>query len=94
MGLAVTFYFWQIVPWPENTREGSAPRKAKQSGSSKGKSKKFMQDHLQMVKDVKARIKKMTLKNKRKKGGTRKYLGGGHKSYDDMMGYDYKIKAQ
>jgi hypothetical protein len=40
VGLAVTFYFWQIVPWPENTRESSAPRKAKQSGSSKGKSKK------------------------------------------------------
>jgi hypothetical protein len=40
LGLAVTFYFWQIVPWPENSKEGSAPKKAKPSGSSKGKSKK------------------------------------------------------
>ena len=44
LGLAVTFYFWQIVPWPENSKEGSAPKKAKPSGSSKGKSKKPSKD--------------------------------------------------
>ena len=62
---------------------------------TKGKSKKFMIKHLKLIKTIKQRFKKLTQKHKRKKGGTRKNLIGGFNSvYDNLMGYDYKIKVK
>jgi hypothetical protein len=61
---------------------------------TRGKSKKFMQNHLKSVKNVKLRVRKLTQKNKRKMGGTRKNVVGGFDMLDDKPVYSYKVRYQ